>query len=396
VTRHFSYQKGYVSDAIRTRRGIAFKIRYRVRTADGWKHASETLYGLSGKKAAREELDQRIREASATLPENSDLTFRQFVEAIWKPYAERTGMKPSTRTGYDCALKKHILPVLGDLKLTDITPLHIENFVKAKSGSKSNLHPKTVLNLLRLTQGIFSVAVDNDLIPRSPVRKKHRPAVPRSEKTAWTPAQVRAILEEIPANYRPLFVCIALTGLRAGELLGLQWKHVCLDKGELRIEQSLWNKQVVEPKTKSSRASVWFDDVLTRVLVEHRRNSVHVSPDDFVFCKLDGSPLNPDVLRRDVLYPALDRLRIPRIHGASGFHAFRHTAGSVVEAQTGRLKLAQRLLRHSNLSTTADVYTHTTKQAEREAAVALERAYFGDLVPKLFPKGTENNKAAVN
>jgi hypothetical protein len=49
VTRHFSYQKGYVSDPIRTRRGIAFKIRYRVRTADGWKHASETLYGLSGK-----------------------------------------------------------------------------------------------------------------------------------------------------------------------------------------------------------------------------------------------------------------------------------------------------------------------------------------------------------
>ena len=115
-----------------------------------------------------------------------------------------------------------------------------------------------------------------------------------------------------------------------------------------------------------------------------------------MFCKFDGSPLNPDVLRRDVLYPVLNRLRIPRIKGASGFHAFRHTAGSVVEAQTGRLKLAQRLLRHSNLSTTADVYTHTTKQAEREAAVALERAYFGELVPKLFPKGTESNKGAVN
>lgn len=87
------------------------------------------------------------------------------------------------------------------------------------------------------------------------------------------------------------------------------------------------------------------------------------------------------MLRRDVLYPALERLRIPRIKGASGLHAFRHTAGSAVEASTGRLKLAQRLLRHSNVSTTAGIYIHTTQQAEREAAVALERAYFGDFVP---------------
>jgi integrase len=185
-------------------------------------------------------------------------------------------------------------------------------------------------------------------------------------------------------------------GLRAGELLGLQWKHVFLEKGELRVEQSLWNKQVVAPKTKESRASIWFDAVLTRVLTEHRRNSSHAAPKDFVFCKPDGSSLSPDVLRRDVLYPALDRLRIPRIKGASGLHAFRHTAGSVVEEKTGRLKLAQKLLRHSNVSTTADTYAHTTQQSEREAAIALERAYFGDLFPDVPDSGKGNNNSTVN
>jgi hypothetical protein len=89
--------------------------------------------------------------------------------------------------------------------------------------------------------------------------------------------------------------------------------------------------------------------------------------------------MNPDVLRRDVLYPALDRLRIPRVKGASGFHAFRHTAGSVIEQQTGRLKLSQKLLRHGSIGTTADIYTHVSREAEREAEIALERAYFGDL-----------------
>ena len=240
------------------------------------------------------------------------------------------------------------------------------------------------------------MAVDNDLVQRSPVRKKHRPCVPKPQKSAWAPDQVRAILNEVSPSYRPVFVCLALTGLRAGELLGLQWKHLCLETGELRVEQSLWNNQVVTPKTMSSRDSIWFDAKLAEVLSEHRNNSPHSSPDDFVFCKSDGSPLNPDVLRRDVLYPTLDRLRIPRLKGASGLHAFRHTAGSVVEERTGRLKLAQRLLRHSNVSTTADVYTHPSRQSEREAAVALERAYFGDLFPVVPNSGNRNKNEAVH
>jgi hypothetical protein len=114
------------------------------------------------------------------------------------PYLERRGMKPSTRVGYACSLQRHILPAIGDLNLADIAPLHIENLMKTKLDSKSKLSPKTVLNLLRLIQGIFSVAVDDDLIARSPVRRKHMPSVPKSEKPAWTPEQVRAILDELP------------------------------------------------------------------------------------------------------------------------------------------------------------------------------------------------------
>jgi integrase len=396
VTRQ-SYQHGWVSNPIRTQRGIAFKIRYRVRTTEGkWKQKSETLYNLTGRKAARAVVEQKIRDASAMPSATTDLTFREFVETYWLPHLERNGMKPSTRAGYASALQRHILPVLGELKLADVAPLHIENFMKSKLSSKTKLSPKTVVNLLRLVQGIFSVALDNDLIVRSPVRRKHKPHVPQSEKLAWTPEQVRAILDEVSSLYRPLFVCLALTGLRAGELLGLQWQNLNLETGELRVEQSLWNNQVVTPKTKSSKASIWFDKVLTTIFSEQRQHSLHTGPSDFVFCRADGSPLNPDVLRRDVLYPALERLRMPRIKGATGFHAFRHTAGSVVEARTGRLKLAQRLLRHSSVSTTADTYTHTTKQAEREAAVALERAYFGDLFPVVPNSGNGNKNDAVN
>jgi len=89
-----------------------------------------------------------------------------------------------------------------------------------------------------------------------------------------------------------------------------------------------------------------FVRALTETLRNHREKSSHPGPDDFVFCKSDGSPLDPDVLRKDILYPILDRLGIPRKKGASGFHTFRHSAASIVNEQTGNLKLAQKFLEH--------------------------------------------------
>jgi integrase len=85
-----------------------------------------------------------------------------------------------------------------------------------------------------------------------------------------------------------------------------------------------------------------------------------------------------------VLYPTLDRLQIPRAARAAGFHTFRHSAASFINAQTGNLKLA-RFLGHSQLSTTADIYTHTSEKAERETAVALERRFL-ETCSQLFPK----------
>ena len=93
-----SYQQGYVSEAKRTRRGLTFVIRYRLRTADGkWVHKSESLYGLTGKKAARAVLDQRLRDSENRPLEQAELTVQSFVETYWRPYLDRKQVKPSTR-----------------------------------------------------------------------------------------------------------------------------------------------------------------------------------------------------------------------------------------------------------------------------------------------------------
>jgi len=388
-----SFQQGFVSEPIRTPRGVKFVIRYRVRSTDGtWQHKAETLYGLSGKKAARAILSQRIRECTNRTTATSELTLRQFIEAHWKPYLDRRNVKPSTRQGYDSLLQRHILPLLGDLRITDVAPLHIEQLLQ----SKARLSAKSQRNLVGLLQGIFSFALDSDLLVRSPVRERHKPTVPKREKPIWKPEQVRGIIERVPQQYRALFTCAALTGARLGELLGLQWKHIDFEARKLRIEQSLWQGQLVSPKTEGSIRTIPFGDALRVALVEHLRSSRYTGAEDFVFCKVDGSPLCPDVLRRDVLYPALDRLGITRSSRSAGFHTFRHSAGSFINAQTGNLKLAQKLLGHSNLSTTADIYTHTSVEAEREAALAVERAIYGDLFSTVLNSENKNNCAMVN
>ena len=92
------------------------------------------------------------------------------------------------------------------------------------------------------------------------------------------------------------------------------------------------------------------------------------------FSKLDGSPCDPDQLRNDVLYPALEAAGITRVAGMHGFHLFRHSTASIVEAQTGSLKLTQEFLRHSNISTTGDIYIHVDESNSRAAVEALASA----------------------
>jgi integrase len=97
------------------------------------------------------------------------------------------------------------------------------------------------------------------------------------------------------------------------------WKHIDFDGKKLRIEQSLWHRRLVDPKTQGSFRTILFGEALAKALRDQLHNSQHIGREDFVFSKPNGSTLDPDLLRRDVLYPALDRLGIPRNSRTAGF-----------------------------------------------------------------------------
>jgi integrase len=150
-------------------------------------------------------------------------------------------------------------------------------------------------------------------------------------------------------------------------------------EGKLCIQRAVWRQLLQTPKTEASVRTLHIPRELVDVLITYKEQSKWTGEDDFMFARMDGTPYDADHLRRVVLYPAMDRCGISREKWSHGFHVFRHTAGSIVHAQTGDLKLAQELLGHSRISTTSDIYIHMPENVAAKATEILAREITGAL-----------------
>lgn len=373
-----SFQRGWLEKRKR-KNSVVWLLRYRVRDTsqkNGWRIQCETLRNCPSKKAALNVLERRMREVNALNndPNRSvEITLREFTSGLWSQYLASKGVRSSTRYSYTSMLERHVLPEFGSMLLEQITPIQIARFFQELR--RCGLSPHYQLNIYALLRTLFELAVEYEVIAVSPIRKKlHRPCYRPKEKPSLTPEQIRQVLEEIPAYWRPLFLCLAVTGLRIGELLALRWQDIDWDSKKVRITHALWRGQLESPKTEASIRTLHLPATLHQALLIHRGRSVFTEPQDFVFCRADGAPLDPGHLRENMLYPAMDRAGIKRSPRTHGFHLFRHSAGSIVHSETGSVKLAQRQLGHAKISTTADIYVHINQQDQERAAEALAQA----------------------
>ena len=374
--KRVSYQKGSI-----VKKGVGkYLLRYRIRDAsqpNGWGRAS-VLLDATTDKAAEKERERRMLEINqrneASQPQSpTKMMFMEFAaSSFWLNYLDTRDVARSTRRSYSSNLEKHILPSIGSKVLIEIVPQDIGDLLqKVRKSLKAS---KSILNVYAQLRTMFGVAEENDLIPRSPVRKKlHRPFHQAQEKPAWSAAQVRSILENVPEQWVAFFACLAATTVRIGELLALTWNDVDSQSRKIRISKSL-DVGVVVPHTKTRTVQMrHIPESLLRILEVHRDISKHVQGTNFVFCNEDGSPCGPDQMRESVLYPAVDRAGIRRTSRNCGFHAFRHAGSSIINELTGDLKLSQLQLGHKRLSTTANIYTHASiRQVERAGDVLAE------------------------
>lgn len=240
------------------------------------------------------------------------------------------------------------------------------------------LSDKTILEHHRLISMIMAMAEKELLIPYNPAAKATPPKVSKKEADYFQPEEVAEIvkaLQDVPIKWKAMSYILIDTGCRRGELMGLQWHCVDLDKGIMMIKQALlYTKDkgvyVGPPKTGRPRAVCLAPEtieVLKKWKAEQLRTKIlhgNIWQDTgFVFTKDDGTVMHPDSIT-DWLNKFSEANDLPHIHP----HAFRHTVASILISNGIDPVTTANELGHANANTTQAIYAHQIARARAEAS----------------------------
>ena len=269
--------------------------------------------------------------------------------------------KPSSRKAAESYLRCHILSQLGAVRLDALGREVQQVFVTRLSRSVSR---KTVLNIVCLLSSILKKAKDWGYIcecidfkslqfPEEAVRREPR---------FFTAEQVRDIVERSAEPFRSMFLVLAMTGIRTGELLGLRVGDLDFDRKLIHIRQSAWYGRIQTTKSRASTKPLPLPGYLAEVLQRYL-NTWKANPMQLLFANGVGRPHSANKIVQRKLWPILDSLGIPRC----GLHAFRHTHSSLLIDSGAPVTVAQEQLRHSDPRLTLGTYSHVLGDSQRSA-----------------------------
>ena len=181
----------------------------------------------------------------------------------------------------------------------------------------------------------------------------------------------------ITNNYRLLIKTAIFTGMRSGEIRGLQWGDIDWNSQQVHVRRSWKEGQYHEPKTKASIRRIEIPDFLISEL-RHWKLACPKGCDDLVFPNLAGNPMSNTNLLQRGFYPALRRAGLRKIR----FHDLRHTFASLLIANGEDIVRVSRLLGHSSPTVTLDVYAHVLPNKHYGSANRLSDLVFGNAMPR--------------
>jgi integrase len=253
----------------------------------------------------------------------------------------------------------------------------VTKLVKAELSRKMVLNVLSTLSSMLETAKIWGyvcqqVAYANLALPCEEVKKEAR---------FFTLEQVGKIIAAAPEPFKTMFLVLVMTGMRAGEMLGLQWVDIDFAKSLIHIRRSAWYGQTQTTKSKSSTAPVPLPGPLA-VALRAYQEKWRPNPGGFLFVTRNNRPPSSNKVVEYGLWPVLDALKIPRC----GLHAFRHTHTSLLLDSGATPKVVQEQLRHADPRVTLDVYGHVLGDARRDAVEKVASIVFRN-VPKSVEEG---------
>jgi integrase len=242
--------------------------------------------------------------------------------------------------------------------LEEIKPVAVEQWLQSLS-----LAPKSKVNLRNLFHLVYQHGRRWELIDSNPIDLVRQRGGRRSIPRALNVNEIRLVLEELAEPYRTMVLVAACLGLRASEIIGLQWGDFNWEELTLLVKRSVVHGRAGDTKTEASRLPLPVDPHLAGTLQEHRKRSLHTDSQDWVFANRAGRPRSQESILLRHLKPAAIRAGIGKI----GWHTFRHSYSKMLRGAHVDLKVQQELLRHSTIQSTMNIYTQAVSEQKRAA-----------------------------
>src|SRR5215218_1433311 len=370
--------EGSIYEHKRDGKKVGYRGAYWVYTSEGPKRRY-----VQGK--TRAEVNQKLTKIMADrdggmIFDAGSLTVEEYLTR-WLEDSVKGTVRPSTYEVHRHMIQPHINPVLGRLKLKDLSPMHVRSFYHEKLDS--GLSSATVRKMHSILRKALKQAILDGLIPRNVCEAVKPPKVERKEITPLDREQAKALLEAASGDrLEALYVLAIHTGMREGELLGLKWEDVDLELGVLRLRNALVSEggktALGDVKTPKSRRSVRLTRAAADALrghLEHQLREMErmgslYRPGGLVFATESGTLINPSNLRNRSFKPLLKRASLPDIC----FHDLRHTCATLLFSQGTHPKLVQELLGHAYIAMTLDTYSHFLPSMGDQTVMAMEAA----------------------
>jgi len=337
----------------------------------------KSFYGKT-EDEARAKMEEAIKqvEDTGTYQDYSKMTFKEWLKKWMADY--KYDLKPSTRENYEYMLKGHIYNTLGTRPIKQLKNPDIQKLISNKA---KVLSPRTVKLIYTIINDSLKQAKYAKVINDNPAENVKLPKQEQKEVKYLEQEDIKKLLEEAKQSKHYTAILLDLsTGIRRGELLALEWKHIDFKNNTITIEQALTKTQanglvIDSPKTKNSKRTITVNEGLMKELKKHswkqkeykdKLGDAYYKKHDLVFCKEDGTPLCPVAFSR-TFKRLTERAGIEDF----SFHGLRHTAATMLLEKGIDLKTVSATLGHAHIGITGDIYAHVTSKMQERAATVL-------------------------
>ena len=336
----------------------------------------------------QKEVAQKIKELTAALDAGTYIAPNKMTVGQWLDTWQReylANVKPSTVSSYEATIRNHLQPGLGAIRLDSLTTHDIQEFynsLHSPSENRNALSSKTIKNIHGILHHALEQAMLNNYIRSNPSNVCVIPKAIKKKVKPMNEHQIADFLKAIKGHkYENMFLVALFTGMRQGEVCGLQWECVDFDNGTILIDKQLQSlrgkvrgdkeKYALVPtkngKERTIIAAPFVMDLLWKTKQAQDANRKDFSSDfqenDLVFTDEIGNRVTPQALYR-AFKLVVTELNMKDVR----FHDLRHSYAVVSLKSGDDVKTVQENLGHATAAFTLDVYGHVTEKMKKDSA----------------------------